>query len=204
VYGQRVVKDFYEDLWQRMPAELDPPDLARRRAFLLAGLRPGERVLDLGCGAGVFTSILAQAGARPVGMEIAQAALTRARAEHPGLDFRLAPLEGPLPAAEHSFEVVWGSELIEHVADTARWLSEVRRVLVPGGRLLLTTPNHPRLAILLHGLERYSEPLGDHLHLYTRRSLEALLGEFGFAQISVRAVGGAPAFRRLLLASARR
>jgi 2-polyprenyl-3-methyl-5-hydroxy-6-metoxy-1,4-benzoquinol methylase len=98
--------------------------------------------------------------------------------------------------------VVWASEVIEHVADTARWLSEVRRVLVPRGRLLLTTPNHPRAALLARGVERYSQPLGDHLHLYTRPSLAAVLDEFGFESVNVWTAGGAPLFRRMLLARA--
>jgi hypothetical protein len=75
-------------------------------------------------------------------------------------------------------------------------------VLVPRGRLLLTTPSHGRLAIALHGLEPYADPLGDHLHLYTRRSLKTLLGEFGFSEVAVRTVGGVPGLRRLLLARA--
>jgi 2-polyprenyl-6-hydroxyphenyl methylase/3-demethylubiquinone-9 3-methyltransferase len=97
---------------------------------------------------------------------------------------------------------VWSSEVIEHVADTARWLSEVRRVLAPGGRLLLTTPSHGRLRLLIGGVERYSDPVGDHLHLYTARSLRELLRDFGFAEISVRRAGGPPLLRRLLLALA--
>ena len=46
----RVVRDYYEELWERLPADLSPPDFERRRAFLLAELRSGDRVLDLGCG----------------------------------------------------------------------------------------------------------------------------------------------------------
>jgi ubiquinone/menaquinone biosynthesis C-methylase UbiE len=57
------------------------------------------------------------------------------------------PIEGPLPFKDNSFDVVWASEVIEHVADTARWLSEVRRVLAPSGRLLVTTPSHGRLRV---------------------------------------------------------
>ena len=101
-----------------------------------------------------------------------------------------------------SFDVVWTSEVIEHVADTARWLSEVRRVLVPRGRLLLTTPSHGRLRVAVSGIEAFSDPLGDHLHLYTKGSLENLLAEFGFDEISVRTAGGPPLLRRLLLARA--
>jgi ubiquinone/menaquinone biosynthesis C-methylase UbiE len=193
------VRDYYEDLWQSLPDDLEPPDLSLRIGHLLAGVRPGDRALDLGCGEGRFTEELARAGAVPVGVDVAQAALDRARAKHPSLDFRLAPIDGPLPLDDGSFDVVWASEVIEHVADTARWLSEVRRVLVPGGRLLVTTPSHGRLRVSVGGVQRFSDPLGDHLHLYTRASLKKLLEEFGFGGVSVRAAGGPPLLRRLLL-----
>ncbi len=198
------MQDYYEELWERLPAELSVPDLALRRDFLGAGVRAGDRALDLGCGAGAFTAILAARCVSVIGIDVAEAALRRARAAHPGLDFRLAPLDGDLPLEDSSFDVVWASEVIEHVSDTARWLSEVRRVLAPRGRLLVTTPDHPRMALALRGIERYSEPLGDHLHLYTRRSLAQLLDEFGFGAVTVRGVGGVPGWRRMLLARGER
>jgi SAM-dependent methyltransferase len=194
------MKDYYEELWQRLPDDLAVPDKDVRLAHLLGDVRPGDRVLDLGCGSGWFTAELARVGAAPVGVEVAEAAVQRARGKHPDLDFRLAPIDGPLPLEDGSFEVVWASEVMEHVADTARWLSEVRRVLVPGGRLLVTTPAHGRLRVALGGIERFSPPLGDHLHLYTRASLHTLLREFGFGEVTVRAVSGPPLLRRVLLA----
>jgi SAM-dependent methyltransferase len=180
------VRSYYEDLWERLPDELVAPDLQRRRDFLLANVTAGERALDLGCGLGSFTAELARAGSHVIGVEVAEAALRRARALHPSIDFRLAPIDGPLPLEDSTFDLTWCSEVIEHVGDTARWLSEVRRVLAPGGRLLLTTPSHGRL------------------HLYTRRSLEQLLREFGFGRIEIRGVGGAPLLRSTLLARATR
>jgi ubiquinone/menaquinone biosynthesis C-methylase UbiE len=198
-----ALKSYYEDLWERLPARLEPPDFARRRDFLLESkITPGERALDLGCGAGDFTALMARGGADVVGADVAEAALARAAAAHPGLRFELVGFDEPLPFEDSAFEVVWASEVIEHVADTARWLSEVRRVLVPSGRLLLTTPAHGRLAIMLRGVEHYSAPLGDHLHLYTRRSLRGLLAEFDFAELAVSSAGGLPPLRRMLLASA--
>ena len=200
-YG-RAIRDYYEDLWERLPAELDPPSFERRLHFLLGEVRPGDRVLDVGCGTGDFTAAMARAGADAIGVDVAEAALRRARSRHPGVEFRLVPLDGPLPFEDGSFELVWASEVIEHVADTARWLSEVRRVLAPGGRLLVTTPSHGRLRVAVGGVERFSEPLGDHLHLYTKRSLGSLLGEFGFGAVRVRAVEGLPLLSRMLLARA--
>jgi 2-polyprenyl-3-methyl-5-hydroxy-6-metoxy-1,4-benzoquinol methylase len=196
------MQDYYEELWERLPDDLEEPDAELRCRFLLGEVTAGERVLDLGCGTGWFTARLAAAGALPVGVDVAHAAIDRARAKHPGLDFRLAAIGEPLALADNTFDVVWSSEVIEHVADTARWLSEVRRVLVPRGRLLLTTPSHGRLRVALGGIERFSEPLGDHLHLYTRKSLARTLAEFGFGEIEVRLVAGLPLLRRLLIARA--
>jgi ubiquinone/menaquinone biosynthesis C-methylase UbiE len=146
------MRDYYGDLWGRLPEDLDPHDFDLRLAHLRAGVRAGDRVLDLGCGDGRFTAELTRIGGKPIGADVAQAALDRARTGHPGLDFRLVPFDGPLPFDDVSFDVVWCSEVIEHVADTARWLSEVRRVLVPRGRLLLTTPSHGRLRVAVVGV----------------------------------------------------
>jgi 2-polyprenyl-3-methyl-5-hydroxy-6-metoxy-1,4-benzoquinol methylase len=198
------LKDYFEELWAALPDALEPPYFDVRARFLLDHVTAGVRALDLGCGEGTFTAVLARAGADVVGADVADAALVRAERAHPELRFTLVPVEGPLPFADGAFELVWASEVIEHVADTARWLSEVRRVLASGGRLLLTTPNHGRMGVLLHGIERYSEPLGDHLHLYTRRSLGTVLSEFGFGEIELRAAVGLPPVQRLLLARARR
>jgi SAM-dependent methyltransferase len=196
------VQDYLEDVWQRLPADAEGPDLELRRRFLHSVVQAGDRALDLGCGDGVLTAELQRAGADVTGVEVARAALVRAQARHPELRFELAEIDRPLPFADATFTLVWASEVIEHVADTARWLSEVRRVLAPGGRLALTTPSHGRLRVALGGVERFSEPLGDHLHLYTRSSLRALLSDFDFAQTDVRTAGGPPLLRRLLLARA--
>ena len=196
------MREYYEDLWERLPDGLEPPELERRRAFLLGEVHASERALDLGCGDGDFTELLARAGAVAVGADVAEAALNRARRKHPSLPFALVPIDGPLPFGDGSFELVWASEVIEHIADTARWLSEVRRVLALEGRLLITTPSHGRVRVAIGGVERFSEPLADHLHLYTAKSLRGVLKEFGFGEVGVRAVAGPPLLRRMLIARA--
>jgi ubiquinone/menaquinone biosynthesis C-methylase UbiE len=196
------VKEYYEELWERLPEDLTPPDLAVRRRFALANVAAGDRVLDLGCGAGDLAADLARSGAQVTAADVAQAALDRVGRRHPELALRLIAIDAPLPFDDGAFDAVWSSEVIEHVGDTARWLSEVRRVLAPRGRVLLTTPSHGRLRLLIGGVERYSEPLGDHLHLYTARSLRELLDDFAFTDIRVTAKAGPPLARRLLLARA--
>ncbi|MGD0454549.1 MAG: methyltransferase domain-containing protein, partial [Solirubrobacteraceae bacterium] len=103
--------------------------------------------------------------------------------------------------------VVWAGEVIEHVADTAAWLSEVRRVLRSGGSLVASTPAHGRLTLLRLALSRrafaeHFDPLGDHLRFYNRDTLTRLIAELGFEQIQVRSAGGVPGARALLLAHA--
>lgn len=177
---------YYDELWERLPADLEPPAFERRRDFLVEHVRPGWRVLDVGCGEGAFAAELARAGAQPVGVEVAARAVERARAKHPGVDFRHAPIGAPLPLEDQECDAVWASEVLEHVADTAALLSELRRVLRPGGTLLITTPSNGRVRLLLDGPP---PPLDEHLRLYTRASLRDVLGEFGFAAVRVRRRG---------------
>ncbi len=200
---------YHESLWEQIPEGLDPPLLRPRLAFLLAHLPSEARVLDVGCGEGRFAAELARAGREAVGIDVAEEPLRRARARHPALDVRRVPPEGSWPLQDASFDAVWAGEVIEHVADTAGWLSEVRRVLRSGGSLVVSTPAHDRLARLALGLSArafaaHFEPRSDHLRFYTRRSLAALLDDFGFREIEIRGVGGVPGARRTLLAAARR
>jgi 2-polyprenyl-3-methyl-5-hydroxy-6-metoxy-1,4-benzoquinol methylase len=207
---------YHEGLWEGVPVGLDPPDLQLRRAFLLKGAAAagahgdeGPRVLDVGCGEGRFAVELVRAGMTVIGVDVAEEPLRRARARHPALDVRIVPVDGSWPLQDASFDVVWAGETIEHVADTAGWLSEIRRVLRSGGSLLLSTPAHGRramlgLAISRRKLDAHFDPRGDHLRFYTPRTLRRLLEDFGFEDIDVRAAGGIPGSRRLLLASARR
>jgi 2-polyprenyl-3-methyl-5-hydroxy-6-metoxy-1,4-benzoquinol methylase len=200
-------REYYKGRWQGVPEGLEPSDFALRRGFLLDRVRAGDRVLDVGCAEGRFTAELARAGARVVGIDVAEEPLRRARAAHPDLDLQLVGEGRGWELADAAFDLVWAGELIEHVADTAAWLSEVRRVLRSGGSLLLSTPAHGRLTLMRlalsgHAFARHFDPLGDHLRFYSRQTLARLIGDFGFEEIKVRSAGGAPGVRRLLLAQA--
>ena len=192
------MRGFYESHWASLPEDPEPWEWSRRRALLLGEAWPGERVLDLGCGAGRFVGALRDAGADPVGVEIAGAALERARRNVPGGDFRLVEPDGSLPLDHRSVDLVWCSEVLEHVADVGELLLEVRRVLRPGGRLLVTVPFHGRVQAALIALVRFDahfDPLGQHVRFFTRRSLARALASAGFeasirAHPLLRALGG--------------
>lgn len=198
---------YHEAIWEQIAPGLEPQGLRLRRDFLLAHIRPGDRVLDLGTGEGWFSLALLDAGASVLAADVAEEPLRRAAARRPGLETLLLPGEAEWGLEDTSFDVVWAGEVIEHVADTAGWLSEARRVLAPRGRLLLTTPDHGPLTRLRMGVSARAfaaklDPLGEHLRLYTRASLAALLASFGFSEVSVRGAGGVPGARRVLLVRA--
>jgi ubiquinone/menaquinone biosynthesis C-methylase UbiE len=195
------VKTFYEDVWAELPEDPEPWAWERRRALLLGEVRAGERVLDLGCGAGRFVAALRDAGADPVGVDLADGALERARRNVPGADLRAMTDE--IPLEDTSVDLVWCSEVLEHVPDTAGLLSEVRRVLKTGGRLLATTPAPRRLLAVLRWEEHF-DPLGQHVRFYSRRSLGRVLDTFAFEDAVIEAVGGPPLLRETLVARARK
>jgi len=215
-----AAEGYHDAVWQSVPEGAKPADAQLRRAFVLEHVaqlagrpeRAGERrprVLDVGCGEGQLADELQRAGADVVGIDVAQEALRRARERHPAVELKLVPERGPWPFADASFDLAWAGDTIEHVTDTASWLSEVRRVLRSGGTLLLSTPAHDRFTLLAFALsprrfDRHFDPRSDHLRFYTARTLRRLLEDFRFEEVEVRGAGGLPGARRLLLAAARR
>jgi SAM-dependent methyltransferase len=189
-----VPSDFHDAVWQALPEDSLPGQFEQRRQFLLERVTAGERVLDLGCGDGAFAAELSGAGTDVVGVEVSAEALHRARAAHPELDLREIAPGDTLPLEDASFDVVWGGDVLTHVLDVAALLSEVRRVLRPEGRLLVTALDHSTRALLPLALSpgRFAEhfdPRSQHVRFFSRRTLRELLGDLGFADVDVRAVG---------------
>jgi SAM-dependent methyltransferase len=103
-----------------------------------------KSVLDVATGIGYGAHLLASRGAAAsvTGVDISEEAIRTAceRYRHPALHYRLI-VPGPLPFADDSFDTVVSFETIEHTADPALFLREIRRVLRPGGELVISTPN---------------------------------------------------------------
>ncbi len=146
-----------------------------------------ERALDLGCGDGRLSGEL-RADELTLA-DVSAVALERAARRLP--DAARAELEpdAPLPFGDSSFDLALVAETIEHVRDVQLLVSELRRVLRPGGALAVTTPAHGRrtgLTVLVGGFEPRFDPLSAHLRFFTRRSLRAVLDGGGFDVHSVR------------------
>lgn len=160
--------------------------------------RPGGLLIDLGAGDGfVAGALAAAAGARlAVAVDVGHPAPLAPIA---GRVVRVgAPLPGPLPFPDGCADIVVSLEAIEHLLDPDALLLEARRLLAPGGRLVLSTPRLDGGLVILSlafgiqppGVEsssraRYGNRLGagrpsGHLHLFTRRALVEALAADGF------------------------
>lgn len=202
-----MVSTAHDAIWEAVPAQAAPPELALRLGWLLAQVPRAATVLDLGCGAGEFSAALARRGTAVIAVDVAAEALRRARERVPDLDARLWRCGEPLPLDDNAVDVVWAGEVIEHVADVAPWLSEVRRVLRPRGVLALSTPHHGPLTMLAIALsprrfQRHFDPRSDHLRFFSPVTLGRLLDDLGFDVAELTPAGGRLAMRSTILARA--
>jgi SAM-dependent methyltransferase len=172
-----------------VPEDSGPPPA--HLAQFVSELPEAEHALDLGCGDGRLTAKL-RANAITAA-DVSPVALRRAAGRLPGAEIASLVPDEPLPFVDGEFELVVCTEAIEHVRDVQLFLSEVRRVLRPGGGLALTTPDHGRrdaLRMLVNGFDSEFDPLTPHLRFFTRRSLERLLDAMGFTIESIRRRSG--------------
>jgi len=142
-----------------------------------AGIQPGARVLDAGCGRSLFTEIRPRWPFAIVAADVELDLLAERKALFPEVTWVVAGAQ-PLPFAGASFDAVFAGELIEHLPDPAAGLAEFHRVLRPGGTLILTTPNRLRLANVVDGSERPYSP--DHLSELSYDEVERALPAAGF------------------------
>ena len=114
-----------------------------RYAVVAAHVR-GQRVLDAACGEGYGSFLLANAGARVVGIDISADAVAHAgeRYARADLEFKVGSVTA-LPLPDDSVDVVVSFETIEHLVEQREMLAEFRRVLTPSGVLVISSPNRP-------------------------------------------------------------
>jgi dolichol-phosphate mannosyltransferase len=160
----------------------------RARFRVIRGMVDGRtRVLDIGCGSSRIVQSLPQS----VGLDMQIRKLRWLRA--PGRQLVQASLM-KLPFADSRFDAVICSEVIEHIDRDAIDLSDMVRVLAPGGTLVLGTPDYGRwIWRALEGLYKKIFPQGyatEHINPYTRRELRKEIERLGLTVLDVQYVGG--------------
>lgn len=168
----------------------------------LAGDVAGRDVLDAGCGSGPLAAALRDRGARVSGFDLSPGMVALAR-ERLGeeADLRVADLDAPLPYDDDAFDVVVCSLALHYLPDWGGALAELRRVLRPGGRLVVSVP-HPAVYLVNYpgrdyfALTRYSEEFefADRTATltYWHRPLHAMTDAFAAAGLRLLAVGEPP------------
>ncbi len=119
------------------------------RYLFARGLVAGRTVLDIACGEGYGTALLAQVATEAVGADIAAATILHARRQFPRPNLRFLAADAralPFPAGQ--FDAVVSFETIEHVPDPEACLDAFARVLAPGGLLVVSTPDRASFAAL--------------------------------------------------------
>lgn len=162
--GERVVPGAVEpDLWNEHLA----------RYLFASRLGRAKRVLDLGCGTGYGTAELARSAALTVGADCDPGAIEYAQQHFPSATY-VAAGAGQLPFRDHSFDLIAAFEIIEHLAQPEAVLEEARRLLAPGGQLIVSTPNIASYA----EARREVGPNPFHQHEFASQEFLDLLGRY--------------------------
>ncbi len=162
-----------------------------RHTLPLLAPRPGEDVLDAGCGTGRSLPSLVAAGARPVGIDFSVEMLKVARRRLPGARLAAADLQRPLPLRPRRFDAALCALVGEHLPDLRATFSEVQRVLRPAGRFVFSV-YHPEMAAA--GVEANFEAGGTEYRLgavkYSTSDYLTLLLDAGFREPSFEEFAG--------------
>lgn len=142
----------------------------------------GGRLLEVGCGGGCMLKVMADLGWQVEGVDSDPAAVENSRRK--GLKVHMGFLEN-LEYPENCFDAITMSHLIEHVHDPAKLLKECHRILKPGGRLALVTPNINSAGHRMYGSSWFHLDPPRHLRIFTVGSLTKLLQEAGFGRTKI-------------------
>ncbi len=153
----------------------------RVQAWVREQGRARVRLLDVGCGTGVFLDLAQQAGWHVWGIEPGAAACAYARTRF-GLDVHCGTLEDA-PLLPESFDVVTMWHVLEHLPHPLEGLRRVHQALAPGGLLLIGVPNFASLEACLFGRRWYSLDVPRHLYHFTPATLRAIVSAAGLRPV---------------------
>jgi 2-polyprenyl-3-methyl-5-hydroxy-6-metoxy-1,4-benzoquinol methylase len=191
-------KNIYKNLYSN---EKNSGDLANSNRIKIMTTIVGKlnldekNILDIGCHDGTFLSLIKNRNNNFFGLDASDWAVEQSRGKNIEVSQYFFDDAERLPHEENFFDLVVAGEIIEHIYDTDFFLAEIGRVLKPGGKLLLTTPNIASLGrrlLLLFGINPLIELSPNetnsvgHIRYFTFASLQSLMQKNRFRIISKR------------------
>ena len=203
-------KDYYEKYWTTGQAHYSGANQGYARNFRnwmhlqLRDVPNDGTILEVGCGDGSFTRSLAEYSSRVTAVDISAAQIAQNARARPEIRFIQHDVAQTFPFANDSFNVIWCSEVLEHLFDPGFALREMQRVLAPGGKLLVTVPYHGVFKDVLIALFKWNEhfsPDNPHIRFFTRKTLSQLAASAGFVEIETSTCGMNKPLRDLFVAT---
>jgi SAM-dependent methyltransferase len=162
------------------------------RELTARGTAKAAALLDLGCGDGNHPKWLGRHAQVLYGSDYNALRLARARSLVPEARLFLGDILD-YPAEDGAFDVIFFNHVIEHIPDDVRALSEIRRILAPGGLLILGTPNEGAWWWqLAYRRTPHLRATTDHVHFYTAETISAKMQDAGLRITEVHHMGWGP------------
>jgi 2-polyprenyl-3-methyl-5-hydroxy-6-metoxy-1,4-benzoquinol methylase len=188
------------------PFESETTDVLLPALLKLFPKKGRFRVLDLGCGYGAVSHVIADLGHEVVGVDASENAVALARKKFPAGRFLKADIyDLPFEELENGFDIVLSTEVIEHLFYPRRLVQAARRCLKPGGLFILSTPYHgylKNLAIaVLNRWDDHCNTLNDgwHIKFFSPATMRELLSSEGMSDISFKFCGRLPLFWKSMI-----
>jgi 2-polyprenyl-6-hydroxyphenyl methylase/3-demethylubiquinone-9 3-methyltransferase len=165
----------------------------------ILGTGKGEALIDLGCGNGSLTAVIARHGYEVVGLDVAGSGVQQAQLAYPNLDFRAHDVTRPLPQdLRQRFQIALSAEVIEHLFLPRDLFARADEALTADGRLIVTTPYHGYLKNLAlavtNKFDSHWAPGWDygHIKFFSRATLLKLAADSGYSLERFYHVGRTP------------
>lgn len=202
--------DYYEKYWTERRAGYSgdvqgyAADFRRWMQAEIEGLSRDASILEVGCGDASFTKNLAEYSGDVTAIDLSAAQIELNARAYPEIKFLQHDVAERFPFADDTFDVIWCSEVLEHLFDPAFALQEIHRVMAPGGLLLVTVPYHGLFKNVLIALFKWDEhfaPDHPHIRFFTRKTLGQITVAAGFEDLRTRTCGMGKPLRDLFVAT---